>query len=383
MDLNTVYQRLNTGSKKWSQYPEDVLPMWVADMDFPVAAPIVQAVKTRLEHPLLGYSVAQNALRQTLVAHLASHYDWQVQPEELVFLPGVMPGVNMALNALVPDGGGVLVQTPNYAPLRDAPGNWNLPRIDLPFQADATGAYPTDMAALRRELPGARALLLSNPHNPLGKVFEREELQAIGAACVEHDVLIICDEIHAHLLFDGRRHTPMASLSPEIAARTVTLMSASKAWNIAGMKAAFAVVQNSTLRQRFNHGRLGLVDSVNALGLEALQAAYSEGAPWLAQVMAYLQDNRDYLADAIHKRFPAIGMNLPQGTYLAWLDCSALELEDPQRFFLTEARVALSAGQEFGDDYGQFVRLNFGCPRPMLEEALARMERSLAAIAPR
>jgi cysteine-S-conjugate beta-lyase len=378
MDLNAVYPRLNTGSKKWSQYPQDVLPMWVADMDFPVAEPILQALKDRLEHPLLGYSVAQDRLRQTLVARMASLYGWQIQPQDLVFLPGVEPGVNMALNALVEDGNAVVVQTPNYSPLLSAPGHWNLARIDLPFHADADGTYPTDIAALHNTLSDARALLLSNPHNPLGKVFEAEELRAIGQACVDRDVLIISDEIHADILFDGRKHTPIAALSPEIAARTITLMSASKAWNIAGMKTAFAIVQNPELRQRFNNGQRGLVDSVNVLGYEATQAAYSEGSPWLAQVMAYLQDNRDYLAHAIKTRFPGITMNLPQSTFLAWLDCSALGLENPQRFFLEQAKVAMSAGLEFGEDCGQFVRLNFGCPQPMLEEALARMERSLS-----
>lgn len=377
MDLNTVYPRLNTGSKKWSQYPEDVLPMWVADMDFPVAEPIVAALKQRLEHPLLGYSVAQDSLRETLVAHLARHYDWVIQPEDLVFLPGVEPGVNMALNTLVPAGAGVVVQTPNYSPLLHAPGHWKLPRIDLPFHADTNGEYTTDLNALHSALLQSRALLLSNPHNPLGKVFAREELQAIGDACVERDVLIISDEIHADILFDGRRHTPIASLSPAIAARTVTLMSASKAWNIAGLKTAFAVVQNAELRKRFNAGRLGLVDSVNTLGLEATEAAYRHGAQWLAQVNAYLQSNRDYLADALATRFPGIRMHLPQSTYLAWLDCSALNIAHPQQFFLREAKVAFSDGLEFGEDCGQFVRLNFGCPRPMLEEALARMERSL------
>lgn len=379
MDLNSVYQRLNTGSKKWSQYPEDVLPMWVADMDFPVAEPIVQALKNRLEHPLLGYSVAQDTLRQTLVTYLARQYDWHILAEDLVFLPGVEPGVNMALNTLAPRGSSVLVQTPNYSPLLSAPANWKLQRVDLPFHADATGEYPTDIGALRNALPGVRSLLLSNPHNPLGKVFERDELQAIGQACVQHEVLIVSDEIHADILFDGRRHVPIASLSPEIAARCVTLMSASKAWNIAGLKTAFAVVQNAELRERFNAGRLGLVDSVNALGLEATQAAYRQGADWLTMVNAYLQDNRDYLAQAIKTRFPGIRMHLPQSTYLAWLDCTALDIEHPQRFFLTQAKVALSDGLEFGDDCGQFVRLNFGCPRAMLEEALARMERSLIA----
>lgn len=377
MDLNNVFQRLHTGSKKWSQYPEDVLPMWVADMDFPVAAPIVQALKNRLEHPLLGYSVPQQALRETLVKHLADRYRWKIDAQDLVFLPGVEPGVNMALHALLSPSSAVLVQTPNYSPLLHAPANWKLPRIDLPFHANAQGEYPTDIASLERALPDRGALLLSNPHNPLGKVFERDELRAIAEACVRRDALIISDEIHADLLFDGRQHTPIASLSPEIAARCVTLMSASKAWNIAGLKTAFAVVQNAELRQRFNAGRLGLVDSVNALGLEATEVAYREGAPWLEQVVAYLQDNRDYLADAIKSRFPEIKMNLPQSTYLAWLDCAGLGLESPQQFFLDHAKVALSDGLEFGDDCGQFVRLNFGCPRPMLEEGLARMERSL------
>jgi cystathionine beta-lyase len=377
MDLNNVFQRLNTGSKKWSQYPEDVLPMWVADMDFAVAPPILQALQARLEHPLLGYCVAQDSLRHTLVKHLAHAYGWNVLPEDLVFLPGVEPGVNMALHALLTEGSGVVVQTPNYAPLLHAPAHWNLPRIDVPFHADANGEYPTDLNAFRTALQKAGALLLSNPHNPLGKVFEKAELQAIGDACVNNDVLIISDEIHADILFDGRRHTPIASLSAEIAGRCITLMSASKAWNIAGMKTAFAVVQNPSLRKRFNAGRLGLVDSVNVLGLEATQAAYAHGSEWLAQVNAYLQDNRDYLSAAIKSRFPGIKMNLPQSTYLAWLDCSALGLESPQRFFLEHAKVALSDGLEFGDDCGQFVRLNFGCPRPMLEEGLARMERSL------
>lgn len=382
MDLDNLLQRLNTGSKKWSQYPQDVLPMWVADMDFPVAEPIVQALRTRLDHPMLGYSVAQDSLRRTLVAHLGERYQWHIQPEDLVFLPGVEPGVNMALKALPGTGSSsdknaVLVQTPNYPPLLDAPAHWGLARVDLPFHADAKGEYPTDIAALDQALSRVGALLLSNPHNPLGKVFEREELHAIGDACVKHDVLIISDEIHADILFDGRTHTPVASLSSEIAARTITLMSASKAWNIAGMKTAFAVVQNPDLRKRFNAARMGLVDSVNALGLEATQAAYSEGGPWLGQVNAYLQSNRDYLVQAIAARFPDIRMNVPQSTYLAWLDCSALGLEHPQQYFLQHAKVALSDGLEFGEDCGQFVRLNFGCPRAMLEEALTRMECSL------
>ncbi|WP_268800955.1 MalY/PatB family protein [Pseudomonas huanghezhanensis] len=378
INFNTAIERRATGSKKWSQYADDVLPMWVADMDFPVAPAILAALQARLEHPLLGYAVVQDSLRETLVKHLWSAYAWRIQSEDLVFLPGVEPGVNMALHALVPSGAGVAVQTPNYSPLLQAPSHWRLPRIDLPLRADAHGEYHTDIAALDEALKHAGALLLSNPHNPLGKVFHDEELQLIADACVRHDVLLISDEIHADILFDGRRHIPIASISPQIASRSVTLMSASKAWNIAGLKTAFAVIQNPELRQRFNAGRLGMVDSVNALGLDATQAAYSEGADWLRQMLAYLQGNRDYLAEAVRARLPGIKMHVPQSTYLAWLDCSGLGLDNPQQFFLENAKVALSAGHEFGEDCGQFVRLNFGCPRDMLEEGLSRLERSLA-----
>ena len=377
INLDTVFERHDTDSKKWSQYPADVLPMWVADMDFPVAAPIIQALHKRIEHPLLGYGVAQDALRQAVVAHLWQAYAWRVQPEELIFLPGVEPGFNMALHALVPEGAGVVLQTPNYAPLAKAPDHWQQPRIELPFKANVEGEYETDIAALDKALQNAGALLLSNPHNPLGKVFSGEELQLIGDACVRNDALIISDEIHADILFDGRRHIPIASLGPHIAKRTVTLMSASKAYNIAGLKTAFAVVQDEQLRKRFTHGRLGMVDSVNVLGMEATRAAYSEGGDWLKAVLAYLQANRDFLADAVRTRLPGLVMHLPQSTYLAWLDCSALGLENPQQFFLEHGKIALSAGAEFGDDCQQFVRLNFGCPRSLLEEGLARMERSL------
>ncbi|WP_421546667.1 MalY/PatB family protein [Pseudomonas sp. QD4] len=377
IDFDTVYPRQGTGSTKWSRYPADVLPMWVADMDFAVASEIIQALQQRLEHPLLGYSVARDEVREAIVADLWSKYAWRVQPDELLFLPGVEPGFNMALRGFVEPGQTVVVQTPNYRPLRMAPDNWNLPKIELAFERDAQGDYLTPLPALRQALHGAGALLLSNPHNPLGKVFPREELLAVANACLEQGALIISDEIHAELCFDGRRHIPTASLSPEIAKRTITLMSASKAYNIAGMKTCFAIIQDQSTRERFNNARAGMVDSVSPLGLEATLAAYSHGGPWLKALIEYLQANRDYLLHAVQTRLSGVVMHAPQGTYLAWLDCSALGLDDPHGFFLSQAKVGLSAGLEFGDDCGQFVRLNFGCPRALLEEGIQRMERSL------
>ncbi|RON61743.1 aminotransferase [Pseudomonas fluorescens] len=377
-DFDQVFDRHNTGSTKWSRYPADVLPMWVADMDFAAPPVVIEALQQRLLHPLLGYSVAQDNLREAIVADLWNKFGWQVKPQELIFLPGVESGFNMALKALVQPQQNVVVQVPNYPPLRHAPGHWGLNKVELKFVAQADGTYLTPLEGLRESLIGGGALLLSNPHNPIGKVFGREELQAVADICVARDAWIISDEIHAELCFDGRVHIPTASLSPEIARRTITLMSASKAYNIAGLKTSFMIIQDAALRERVNHARCGMVDSVNPLGMEATRVAYSEAGPWLAELKTYLQANRDWLVDAVRRRLPGVTLNVPQGTYLAWLDCSALDLANPQQFFLEQAKVGLSAGLDFGDQHQQFVRLNFGCPRSMLEDGIARMERALA-----
>ncbi|MFJ2356926.1 MalY/PatB family protein [Pseudomonas fluorescens] len=376
-DFDQVFDRHNTGSTKWSRYPADVLPMWVADMDFAAPPVIIEALQQRLLHPLVGYSVAQDNLREAIVADLWNKFAWRVKPQELIFLPGVESGFNMALKALVQPQQNVVVQVPNYPPLRHAPGHWGLNKVELEFVAQADGIYATPLETLRESLNGGGALLLSNPHNPIGKVFGREELQAVADICAVQDAWIISDEIHAELCFDGRVHVPTASLSPEIAKRTITLMSASKAYNIAGLKTSFMIIQDAALRERVNHARCGMVDSVNPLGMEATRVAYSEGAPWLAELKTYLQANRDWLVDAVRSRLPGVTINVPQGTYLAWLDCSALELGNPQQFFLEQAKVGLSAGVDFGDQHQQFVRLNFGCPRSLLEEGISRMERAL------
>ncbi|WP_285407333.1 PatB family C-S lyase [Pseudomonas sp. FR229a] len=376
-DFDQLFDRHHTGSTKWSRYPADVLPMWVADMDFAAPPVIIEALQQRLLHPLLGYSVAQDNLREAIVADLWNKYAWRVKPQELIFLPGVESGFNMALKALVQAQQNVVVQTPNYPPLRHAPGHWGLNKVELEFDAQADGTYATPLESLREALEGGGALLLSNPHNPIGKVFDRAELQAVADICAAQNAWIISDEIHAELCFDGRVHIPAASLSPEISKRTITLMSASKAYNIAGLKTSFMIIQDAALRERVNHARCGMVDSVNPLGMEATRVAYSEAGPWLAEMKTYLQANRDWLVDAVRTRLPGVTINVPQGTYLAWLDCTALELRDPQRFFLEQGKVGLSAGLDFGDAHQQFVRLNFGCPRALLEEGIARMERAL------
>jgi len=376
--FDTLIDRHNTGANKWSRYGVDVLPLWVADMDFAAPDCVVQAVAARAAHPVYGYAFATEELRETIVQDLARRYDWHISPEEIVFLPGVEPGFNMALSAFLKPGDGVAVHTPAYRPMRRAPGFWGLRFLDMPLALEGA-RWSADADGQKQVLAEARTLLLCNPHNPTGKVFSRAELEVLAQQALASDTLIVSDEIHADLLLeDGTRHTPIASLSPEVAQRTITLMSPGKSFNTSGLKAAFAVVSDPDLRARFDCQRLGMVDSVNAFGLVAMQAAYAHGHEWLAELLAYLRGNRDWLVEAVRTRLPGITMAAPEATYLAWLDCRGAGIAgSAQAHFLERARVAFSPGEDFADPGLGFVRLNFGCPRSLLEQAVERMAASL------
>jgi cystathionine beta-lyase len=379
-DFDAIIDRRGTGATKWSVYPADVHPMWVADMDFTAPPAVVEALAARVAHGVFGYAVPRPELREAIVADMAARYRWTIQPEDIVFLPGVVPGFNMALKALLAPGDGVVVNPPVYPPILAAAGHWGLERRDVPLVRIGTG-WGYDEAAFKAALDAAGAYILCNPHNPIGKVFTPAELAAIADACLKRDVVILSDEIHCDLVFDGRRHVPIASLAPEIAARTVTLMAASKTYNIAGLKCAYAIIPDKAIRARLDGARLGMVDSINPLGLEATLAALRHGGPWLKALTAYLQANRDHLVAEVARLLPGVRMTAPEGTYLAWLDCSGLKLEgEAQRFFLKEAKVAFNPGSDFGAGYGDHVRLNFGCPRALLDEGLARMAAALARL---
>ncbi len=377
-DFDTAPDRLETSSTKWSRYPADVLPMWIADTDFAVAPAIVSALRRRLDHPILGYAVAKGALRDQIVADLDRRFRWQISPDDIVFLPGVEPGFNMALKARLTPGEKVLIQTPMYRPILDAPGHWGLEPLQVPLVRGEQG-YGLDRDALAAKLTEARAFLLCNPHNPTGYVYTRDDLAFIAAACEAADTLIVSDEIHCDLVFDGRPHVPIASLAPEIAKRTITLMSASKTYNIPGLKTGFAIITDRDLRNAFNTARGGMVDSVNLMGLEGTLAAYRDAGPWREALLDYLQENRDHLGRELQRLIPGIRYHPPEASFLAWLDCSALELKQtPHAFFLREAKLGLYAGEVFGAGYEAFVRLNFGCTRSTLTNAVERMAVALS-----
>ncbi len=375
-DLDRVIDRRDTDSVKWNYYG-DALPLWVADMDFRAPEPVIEALRQRVEHGIFGYGQEPPALRPVIVERLRRLYGWDVAPEALLFVPGVVTGFNQAIHAVTQPGDGVLVQTPVYFPMLYAPGNASCTLDDMELTRRADGHYEIDYDAFEAAITDrTRIFLLCNPHNPLGRVFRRDELTHMAEICLDHDVVICADEIHCDLVFSGHEHVPMATLAPEVAARTITLMAPSKTYNVAGIHASVAIVEDEALRRRFEAAKAGLVPRLDVMGYTAMLAAYRDGGPWLDEVLRYLEANRNFLADYVESSLPGVRMTPLEGTYLAWLDCRALT-DAPHKFFLEEAGVALNDGATFGPGGEGSVRLNFACPRATLVEALARMEHAL------
>ncbi len=379
--FDSVIERRGTDSAKWASYGQDVLAMWVADMDFAAPPAVIEALQSRVAHGVFGYGVEPPTLREVIVARLAARYGWRVAPEDLVFMPGVVVGFNLAGQAVAQPGESMLLQTPVYYPMFRTPGYAGLALDQMTLTPDAEGHYGVDLDLMARTITErTRLFLLCNPHNPVGRAFTRAELTAMADLCLRRDVVICSDEIHCELTYEGHEHTPIAALDPEIAQRTITLMAPSKTFNIAGLHFSFAVIQNPDLRRAYVGAFRGIVPSVSVLAYVAALAAYEEGDPWLAELLPYLQANRDHLCEFVAAELPGVRMACPEATYLAWLDCREAALpEGPHRFFLERAGVALNDGAPFGPGGEGFVRLNYGCSRQRLDEALGRMRAALGA----
>ncbi|GAB2803489.1 PatB family C-S lyase [Halomonas shantousis] len=375
-DFATRIDRRQHPAQKWHRYDEDVLPLWVADMDFASPPAVVEAVQARAAHPVYGYGHTPATLREALCSWSASHYEWNIEPAWQVWLPGVVPALHLASLALTAPGEGVLSVTPIYPPFLKVAERTGRLKQTVPLgEPESAGApWRLDLEALEAALtPETRLLLWCHPHNPTGRVWSREELVGLADIAERHDLLIVSDELHCDLVLDsGRRHQPLASLDPRLAKRTITLWAASKTFNVAGLTCACAVIADAGLRRRFREAGLGLLPDVNVLGLAAAEAAYTQGEPWRQALLATLRDNLTLLETFV-ARWPGVHFSPPQSTYLAWLDLRRTGLGDsPQQALLKEARVALSDGADFG--WPGFVRLNFGTPRGVLHEALERLD---------
>ena len=381
-DFDQIIDRRHTDSDKWRYYDEDVIPLWVADMDFTVPEPVIRALEERVAHSIFGYGLSPDILCEVIQERLAWLYGWRVETGEIFFLPGVVTGFNLACHAVGTPGDEVLVEPPVYPPMLAAPGNSGRTCKVVPL-VEEEERYEHDFDGFERAIidtdTGRTSLfLLCNPHNPVGRVFETTELERLAEICLRHDVVICSDEVHCDIVYQNHRHVPIASLAPEIGAQTITLFAPSKTFNVAGLSCSVGVIQNPDLRARLEQAGAGLVPHVNVLGYTAALAAYRDGQPWLDALLVYLEANRDYLLEYIATHMPGIKCKQPEGTFLAWLDCREADIPgNPHQFFLERARVALNDGARFGAGGEGFVRLNFGCPRATLTEALERMRTAL------
>lgn len=371
--------RRGSDSVKWGVYGDDVLPLWVADTDFFAPEPVIRALHERVDHGVFGYPLDPRELSETVAARMAQRYSWNLELDDMLFVPGVVPGFNLAVQTVTDPGESIIVQTPVYPPILAAAKNAGAVGIHNTLVRDSDGNYHVDFDAFESSLqPDTKCFLLCNPHNPVGKVFTRLELETLAEICLRHNLVIISDEIHSDLLFEDHIHLPIASLSKEVADQTVTLIAPSKTFNIAGLESAVLICQNRALLRRINQSRRGLMGGVNLMGLAAAVSAYRDGDPWLKEMTNVLTENRGFLDRFVRERMPMLKMRKPDATYLAWMNCTDLGLnEPPADFFLKKARVALNKGADFGKGGEPFVRLNFGCSLETLRSALERMEEAI------
>lgn len=388
LDFDQSIARSAGDSTKWGKYAgRDVIPLWVADMDFAAPPAVLSALRQRIEHGIFGYCGPWASLTEAVLAHLASEYDWQVEADWLVWLPGLVTGINVACRAVGEDGSEVFTATPVYPPFLSSPAFSRRRVVSAPL-ARVDGRWAWDFDALEAALTSAtRLFLLCHPHNPVGRAWRSEELQRIADVAERHDLVVCSDEIHCGLVLDaGVRHQPFAALSAEAARRSITLMAPSKTFNIPGLATALAVIPDVALRRAFRAAMQGIVPDVNLLGLAATEAAYRDGGAWHAALIDYLRGNRDRLAARIAE-MPGLTTTHVEATYLAWIDarqfCQHRGIEHVQRYF-ENAGVGLSNGADFGcgapgapGNCDGFVRLNFGCPRALLDAALDRIQAAM------
>jgi len=376
-NFELTVDRAPSNSLKWELYKgKDIIPMWVADMDFQAPPEVLEVMRCRIEHGILGYTLPPKALSEVLVNRMQRLYGWTIDPSWIVWLPGLVVGLNLACRAVGEPQDEVVVMTPVYPPFLSAPVLSDRRLKTVPLVQDR-GCYVVDVAGLREAITEkTKVLILCSPHNPIGRAFSKEELESIAQVCLEKNVVICSDEVHCDLILDSKQHVPTATLSPEIAAKTMTLMSPSKTFNLPGLNCAFAIIPDRALRKRFEAVKAGIVPHVNVFGYEAAMAAYTQAEPWRRALLGQLRANRDLVEQTI-ARIPGLTMTHVEATYLAWIDTRDLALKTPTAFF-EKAGVGLSNGTDFNGS--GFVRLNFGCPEATLKQGLDRIQEAVKSV---
>ena len=372
-DFESFPDRRPTGCLKWQRYmDQDILPMWVADMDFRAADEIRSALHARVEHGIYGYTVPYASVEDSVIDYMRRAHGIEVKREWLVWMPGLVPALNTASRAYENPGDAVMTNTPVYPPFLTAPEWQDKELLSVPLKVE-NDRYTFDFEAMEAAVnERTKLFILCNPHNPVGRVWNREELGELISFCRKHELIVISDEIHCDLILDkSKKHHSFLSLDDWAYDHSLTLMAPSKTFNVPGLACSFIIIPNASLRTRFQRASRGMITEVNCLGYVGCEAAYRHGGPWLEELLKVLRGNYEYTYEFVRDRMPKIHMYPMEATYLAWFDVRQLGLKVPDKYF-EEHGVGLSNGALFGQ--AGHLRLNFGCPRKMLESALERME---------
>ncbi len=387
-DFDKIVDRRGTGAVKWDHLQEtfgrtDVLPLWVADMDFETPPFITEALRKRLEHPVFGYTTEPEMYRSAVVEWIATHHDWDIQPEWIAYIPGIVKGLGMVVNVFVKEGEKVIIQPPVYHPFRLIPQENGRDVVYNPLRENEDGSYSMDFENLEAVADEkCRVLILSNPHNPAGIVWDRDTLVRLAEFCHRRRILVVSDEIHGDMALWNNKHLPFAKVSDEAAACSITFGAPSKTFNIAGIVSSYAIVPDEEIRRRFfGWLKANEMDAPNLFAPIATLAAFTHGEPWRREMLQYVEGNIDWVMDYCARHIPRIKPLRPQASFLVWLDCRALNLDHEElvQLFVDDARLALNDGAMFGQGGEGFMRLNVGTPRALLRRALEQLEAAVAA----
>jgi cysteine-S-conjugate beta-lyase len=383
-NFDEIIERNGTSSLKYDgkkRYfgTDDVLPMWVADMDFRSPDFILDALQKKISHGILGYNIKPESFYTSVIDWLKRRFGWEVKPEWISFTPGVVAALNFGVMSLTEPGEKVIIQTPVYAPFFKVVENHDRKLVINQLKLN-NGRYVMDLENLESQIDSStKAIILCSPHNPAGRVWQKDELMALGEICIKHNLIVISDEIHSDLIFKGHNHIPFATLSEQLADITVTCMAPSKTFNIAGLACSVIITPNPKLKSHFDTLPNSFdLNNGNLFGIEAFQAAYTYGDEWLGQLLEYLDGNMDFLEDYINRHIHNIKVIRPEGTYLVWLDCREMHMspKELRDFFIRDAKVGLNSGTDFGPGGEGFMRMNAGCPRAIIAEGLRRIEKA-------
>ncbi|MFB5761832.1 MalY/PatB family protein [Paenibacillus medicaginis] len=387
MDFNLHIDRTRSNSYKWDNRAavfgtEDVLPMWVADMDFQAPPAVIRAVRERVEHGVFGYTYPSPSYYESIINWMQNRHNWKIEKEWIQFCPGVVPALSLIVEMFTEPEDQVMIQTPVYPPFHSVVKNHGRELVCSPL-LEQDGYYSMDFEDMESKMADGKVklLILCSPHNPVGRVWTKQELQQLADLCAKWNVLVVSDEIHADLVFEAGSHTPFASLSEGAAQRSIICTAPSKTFNIAGLHTANLVIPNKELRAKFSKAlEIHAMGSATPLGLAAAEAAYREGAEWLDALLDHVRGNMDYVCDFCEGHLPEVKVWRPEGTYLLWLDFRALGLKGKElsSFLIEEAKLGLNSGDSFGTDGDGFMRMNLGCTRATVEEAMRRLEAAVS-----